>query len=170
MSKEVTACSSGLTPPSWDPACSGNLSDLLKYYPTLGEITCPPGSGDFGTVLSVPLYSRAHTNWEQELNDDEIIENSDGRRIVLLRGLQRLSRLAGIIQSYPKSLSHVAGPDGKGVIQCIYMTAWDDNTIFGATADANRLNLNPDFVGYPTTIAESRAEGRALRKALGITL
>jgi hypothetical protein len=81
-----------------------------------------------------------------------------------------LSRLAGIIQSYPKSLSHVAGPDGKGVIQCIYMTAWDDDTVFGATADANRLNLNPDFVGYPTTIAESRAEGRALRKALGITL
>lgn len=121
-------------------------------------------------IMNEEKYARATTDWEAELGDDEVIENDQGRRIVLLRGLQRLARVAGIRESYPESLTHVVGPDGKGVIQCLYITKWNDGSTFGATADANKGNLNPDFLAFPTTIAESRAEGRAIRKALGITL
>lgn len=113
-------------------------------------------------------YNRANTDWEKELNDDEVVSSDNGMQIVLLRGLQRLARLAGIIESYPESLSYVVGPEGNGVIQCVYITRWNDGSTFGATADANKGNLKPEFKAFPTTIAESRAEGRAIRKALGI--
>ena len=38
------------------------------------------------------------------------------------------------------------------------------------TADCNSKNTQGKFVHYPTAVAESRAEARALRKALGIRM
>lgn len=119
---------------------------------------------------TVDTRTRAVTDWEAELRDEDVVENNEGKKIVLLRGLQRLSRLAGIKESYPEALFHVVDSSGRGMVQCVYITKWNDGSVFGGTADVNRSNVNEDFAKFPTTIAESRAEGRAIRKALGITL
>ncbi len=113
---------------------------------------------------------RTETDWEKELTPAEIITNDHGRQVVILKALQRLARQADIVKSYPQSLSHAVAPDGTGLIQCIYLTEWPDGTVFGGAADVNRGNCNKDFLVYPTAVAESRAETRAIRKALGITM
>ena len=41
---------------------------------------------------------------------------------------------------------------------------------FVGTADCNSKNVSGKFASYPTAVAESRAEARCLRKALGIRM
>lgn len=113
---------------------------------------------------------RTETDWEKELTSDEIITHDDGKQVVILKALQRLAREADIVKSYPSSVGHAVAPDGTGLIHCIYLTEWPDGAIIGGAADCNRGNTSEDFRVYPTAVAESRAETRALRKALGISM
>lgn len=111
--------------------------------------------------------TRKNTNWESQLNEDEIM-SADGKKVVLLKGLQRLADLAGIKTS-DCNFSYI--PVGKiGIIQCVYKTSFEDGTSWVGSADVNALNTDDFFIKYPTAVAESRAEARCLRKALGIRL
>lgn len=111
--------------------------------------------------------TRKNTNWESQLNEDEVM-SADGKKVVLLKGLQRLADLAGIKTS-DCNFSYI--PVGKiGIIQCVYKTSFEDGTSWVGSADVNALNTDDFFIKYPTAVAESRAEARCLRKALGIRL
>jgi len=112
--------------------------------------------------------SRRETDWEKELAADEIASRKqDGKviQVVLLRGLQRLSEEAGITGSR----CQIFTPSPK-LIQCIYTTSFDDGTEWDGAADCGPANCQEPFINYPTAIAESRAEARSLRKALGIRM
>lgn len=121
-------------------------------------------------VATIKTYTRANTDWEKELKSDEIIENKGGGKTVPLRALRRLTRLAGLIKSYPVSMGNPTDPKGRGMIQVIYMTEYSDGAVFGGVADVNFANTNDDFLKFPTAVAESRAEARAHIKALGIQM
>ena len=106
-------------------------------------------------------------DWESKLNPDEILEK-DGKSLVLLRGLKRLARLAGMNGS---KVTHTHVDIGKfGVFQCVYTASFDDDSSWSGSADCNQQNTDGDFLNYPTAVAESRAAARCLRDALGITL
>jgi hypothetical protein len=113
---------------------------------------------------------RTSKPWQDALEEGDTIQDRDsGKTCVLLRALQRLSQEAGIIESGPVILQHV--PQGDyGVFQCIYEAKFSDGTTWRAAADCNRKSVDGKFANYPTAIAESRAEARALKKALGITM
>ena len=119
----------------------------------------------------MPIKSRSETNWEVELTDQDIsIDKGTSQKVVLLKGLRRLSRLAGIMSSYP-TIQHAVTPTGKGLIQCVYHLTFDDGTTWGAAADVSQANCNQEpYSLYPTAMAEARAEGRAIKKALGINM
>jgi len=108
--------------------------------------------------------------WQDVLGEEDVVTNQEsGKPCVLLRALQRLSQQAGIVESGPVTLQHVQ-QGTFGVFQCIYEVKFDDGTIWRGAGDCNRNNTEGKFANYPTAIAESRAEARALKKALGITM
>jgi hypothetical protein len=112
---------------------------------------------------------RKDTKWEEQLAEDEVF-TKDGNTVVLLKGLQRLAEEAGLIESRALLFHVPSTTGGLGLIQCVYETKFDDGTIWVGAADCNQNNTTGDYLNYPTAIAESRAEARSLKKALGIRL
>jgi hypothetical protein len=121
-----------------------------------------------------PRKSRYGTNWEAELQASEFGKrNEDGResKTVYLRGLQRLAQEAGICKSGCDIRFISKQESGSvNVMQAIYTTEFSDGTVWVGTADCSQMNTDPKFIVYPTAVAESRAEARCLRKALGISI
>lgn len=111
------------------------------------------------------------TDWNSELQDGDVVtrkEGGDSLEVVLLAGLQRLARSAGIVRQECR----IQTPS-ETMVQAIYTAVFqtEDGIVeFVGTADCNAKNTKGKFLGYPTAVAESRAEARCLRKALGISI
>ena len=121
------------------------------------------------------------TDWNQELQPGDTIiitQKGDSFEVVLLAGLQRLARQAGI-----SGQSIQIFTPAPTMVQIAFTTTfrvWDENlkdyftVYFAGAADAivggPSQNVKGMFASYPTAIAESRAEARSLRKALGIKM
>lgn len=117
------------------------------------------------------------TDWEKELEEDEIItrhENGETLEVVPLAALQRLARKAGIIGQRCQILT-----PSQSMVQAIFTSVFrlfDEareeyiSVEFVGTGDCNKNNTQGVFSNYPTSVAESRAEARSLRKALGIRI
>lgn len=111
---------------------------------------------------------RSDNNWVERLDTEEIIQGDNGKPMVLLSGLRRLARLAGMNGC---SIVLTSVPVGdRGVIQCVYTATFDDGTSWAGSADVNKSNCEEPFSNYPTAVAESRAAARCLKVALGIPL
>lgn len=111
---------------------------------------------------------RRGTNWEAELRGDELgtrNENGKSIQVVLLKGLQRLAEEAGIVSSSCQILA-----PSPSLVQCIYTTKFSDGTSWDGAADCSSSNTKEPYLSYPTAVAESRAEARSLKKALGIRM
>lgn len=114
------------------------------------------------------------TDWESQLEPHEKATRKEGDSeipVVLLKGLQRLARRAGIVQQ-----SVEIRTPSETMVQAVYTAAFvvdpadkDHLAIFVGAADCNTKNTKGVFATYPTAVAESRAEARCLRKALGIS-
>lgn len=112
------------------------------------------------------------TNWEQELQSGETVtrrEDGESLEVVLLAGLQRLARLAGIVRQRVEILTP-APTMVQAIFTSVFRTEDGDEVEFVGTADCNAKNTQGKFAHYPTAVAESRAEARSLRKALGIRM
>jgi hypothetical protein len=112
--------------------------------------------------------SRRGTNWEAELRADEMgTRNEHGKsiQVVLLKGLQRLAEEAEILSGSCQLLT-----PSPNLVQCIYTTKFSDGTSWDGAADCSSSNTKEPFLSYPTSVAESRAEARSLKKALGIRM
>lgn len=108
------------------------------------------------------------TDWEKKLlESDIVIKYEDDRelKLVLLSGLQRLAREAGIFKSHCQILN-----PGHNMVQCIYSVEFRDGSQWTGTADCNANNTDGKFKNYPTAVAESRAKARCLKDALGIRM
>ena len=117
---------------------------------------------------------RFGTNWEAELQPSEIGKrNEDGResKTVYLRGLQRLAQVAGLFKSGCE-FRFISKQDSGSVnlMQAVYSAEFEDGSIWVGAADCSSMNTDSKFLAYPTAVAESRAEARCLRKALGISI
>jgi hypothetical protein len=56
------------------------------------------------------------------------------------------------------------------IIQAVCVAKFNDDTSWTGTGDATMRTVDKEYGKYPTAVAESRAEARALKKALGIRL
>ena len=118
--------------------------------------------------------TEAAVDWQSQLTEDEV-GTQDGTTFVFIKGLRRLAKIKGI-----KTENHELGtalvmrrPDTGAeypFVQCKYAVEFEDGTIFSDVADAHTYNVQGMFSAYPTAMAATRAEARALRKALGINL
>lgn len=86
-------------------------------------------------------------------------------------GLRRVVRTIGRIKaSAPTQLWEPCSNNGyRAIVMWQLELDIDGNSeIWGSTADAFVGNVDVNFVGYLTAVAETRAEARTYRKALGI--
>jgi hypothetical protein len=112
--------------------------------------------------------TRRGIDWEAKLNSNEVGERKERGKtmqVVLLRGLQRLAEEAGIVRSRCQLFT-----PSPNLIQCVYTTEYSDGTSWDGAADCSSHNTTEPFLSYPTAVAESRAEARSIRKALGIRM
>ena len=95
-----------------------------------------------------------------------------------LNGMRRVAELllGQVVTSEVKQLNSSLDPDSTGRAFCIYSITINNfcgsrhYRIFNGAAEAYAGNISGDtYAVYPVTIAESRAEARAYRKALLLT-
>ena len=69
-------------------------------------------------------------------------------------------------------MSHIPSThqESYGIVQCVYYIQYQDGTEWVGAGDCSRLNSKDPYINYPTSVSESRAEARALRKSLGINI
>lgn len=135
----------------------------VELTPSQAEDIAPMPTG----VLA-PRKTRSGTDWKAEFRPEEMVDKGDAGRCVRLRGLQRCANLCGLVESYPE-INYIERSGKPGIMQCVYHVRFNDGTHFAGAADVNQDNIDAKFAAYPTSVAESRAEARALRKALNIT-
>ena len=113
-------------------------------------------------------------DWQSQLTDDET--GKDGRtEFVYLKGLRRLAKLKGIVAEDHQFGNTIVlkRPDNGHeypLVQMKYTVQFEDGTTYSDVADAHTYNVQGIFSAYPTAMAATRAEARALRKALGISM
>lgn len=112
-------------------------------------------------------------DWQSQLQADE--KGKDGQtEFVLIKGLRRLAKIKGIAkESHPFiNVAVLKKKDGQEypLVQVSYQVEFKDGTIYSDVADAHTYNVDGVFSAYPTAMAAVRAEARALRKALGISM
>lgn len=115
-----------------------------------------------------------NVDWQSQLNSNEKGKDGD-TEFVYIKGLRRLAKLKGIKRErHPIMSCVVLKRHDTGVeyplCQVSYEVEFNDGTIYSDVADAHTYNVDGVFSGFPTAMAATRAEARALRKALGITL
>jgi hypothetical protein len=127
-------------------------------------------SGDYG-----PIYGSE--DWAEfvmsQFQKGEVFEN-DGLTTVSCAGLRRVAQklLGNIIVSEPSHVFPATG-DGAGRATVAWRVVIDwmgtgKHRTFGDVAGVWYGNTDPMFADYPEATAATRAEGRALRKALGV--
>lgn len=93
-------------------------------------------------------------------------------------GLRRIAQqvLGPIVESRPQIKEGASELNGhRATVEYFITFLWQRpdareglKVVFGAAADSCNSNTDATYRQYPTAIAEARAEGRALRKALGL--
>jgi hypothetical protein len=132
-----------------------------------------PALGDT-SIMSTDENTVENIDWQSQLRDDEV--GRDGNtEFVFIKGLRRLAKLKGIQwEDHTISPAIVLHRPDNGAeypfVQVKYMVQFNDGTRFSDVADAHTYNVQGMFSAYPTAMAATRAEARALRKALGINL
>lgn len=95
--------------------------------------------------------------------DEELI---DGRPVVA--GLRRVAELVlgRVVVSGPIDVQTTNDPNGPGRATVTYQVVFEDGTTYADVADCWHGNTDDAFCGFTVAMASTRAEARALRKAL----
>ena len=112
------------------------------------------------------------TDWNAELQDGDTAirrRNDEEIPVVLLKALQRLARAAGIVSQDCRILT-----PSSTMVQAVFTATFTrdnvENVTFVGCGDCSANNTTKPYSNFPTSVAESRAEARCLKKALGIEM
>jgi hypothetical protein len=170
--------------------------DILGANPTVPEFRDEEGFLEHGIEEPTDVIPDIDSeDWFSKLTKEEIITNSDGVPMPKLAGLRRLAKphilcetshvneICLVKKEVKRTLKEwVAGEDGKAKLvgakevlgkdfypyaSVTFTVTLNDGRVFTDSADAYLGNCN-DLGNYPTAVASARAEGRVLRKVLGI--
>lgn len=111
-------------------------------------------------------------DWYKKLKEDEIGRDEAGEEFVYFKGLARLAEAAGRIseQVVYCHVDKIVKPDCRYynlIVHVVVEVKFSDGTVWCGSADAHSGN-SKKFKHHPTALAETRALGRAYRRALGI--
>lgn len=120
------------------------------------------------------LYSHEWSDWiMKQFHEDEIVEGNprvDALRRMVSEYIGTIVLIDSQVESTP-----CEGNNYRSVVKVVVevipfegLRNTKRTLSFSGVADASNENLMGDFKKFPTAMAETRAEGRALRKLLGI--
>lgn len=130
----------------------------------------PRGKKTVDDVVEVDVPSSTDPGWNDYLmglfTEEEVKEEND-KKFPYVHGLRRVSELvfgkplfSGPIQVFPSTDSDIPG---RATV--LYKVEWEDST-YTEVADCWLGNTDPMFLPFTVAMASTRAEARALRKAL----
>jgi len=108
------------------------------------------------------------TDFYALLNEDEIIETEEGDHLVLVDGLLRLAMQHTDFIGYKSDIIQTPEKKNDWSAAVVVTVKFKSGYIFSGAADARCGTMADGFKGYSTALAETRALGRALRRALRI--
>lgn len=156
-------------------------TELLKEAIDVGE-------SEEQVKAEVFVPSRNDTGWSDYLlmqfSEDEVVIKRDSNkneigRFPKVNGLRRLARIHNgeIVKSYPSPVVTVYHPTEEYVVACYqYTIIFEGGKEFsdvGEVIFAPRTvfsNIDEKFGKFPSSVAVTRAEARALRKSLGLNV
>lgn len=120
-----------------------------------------------------PLDPEWHTYVMTQFAPEEMVPDAKGNKNPSIAGLRRVAqRLIGeIISSKPVKVQSIleGNTPGKAIVE--YEIVFDTGgreKVFASVASSWFGNTDDEYAVFPEAMAETRAEGRTLRKALGI--
>ena len=88
-----------------------------------------------------------------------------------LFGLRRIAqKLLSSILECRTDIKQIPNPANNHTATVVVSVKFAHGSVWYGAADVSKLNCMEEYAKHPTATAESRAEGRALRKALGINV
>jgi len=109
--------------------------------------------------------------WVMSLFDEtELVQPEQGDPMPKVAGLRRVANLVlgRIVSSGPTTVFPATNVDHPGRATIVFQVEFEDGTVFREVGESYVDNTDDKFAIYPSAIASTRAEARALRKALGI--
>ena len=143
----------------------------LEETPTITTVDIPQQQFE-----EVPDY--CSPEWSSYVMNQFVNSELDDKGHPKIAGLRRITNLllGPIISSGPRQLYPVSDPDGPGraAVLIEIVIAWggtkEDLRTFTAIASSWHGNTDDEYAIFPEAMAETRAEARALRKALGLNI
>lgn len=84
-------------------------------------------------------------------------------------GLRRVAqKMLGMIKSIETKILQIPDPGNERRATAVVTITFEDGSSFDGAGDVYWGNTDETFRNYPVSVAETRAEGRALKKALGL--
>ena len=109
-------------------------------------------------------------NYYDYLNDDEIIETESGDQVVLVNGLVRIAQKYTDLSGWDVKIVQAPELENDWSSTAIVSVNFFSGMSFSDAADCRRGTAGEGFEKYTTALATTRALGRALRRALNITV
>ena len=101
-------------------------------------------------------------------DESELVDGDTDNPKPMVAGLRRVAELilGRIVAAGPTQVFPATDKDHPGRATVVFNVVFEDGSSFSDVADSWEGNTNDDFVVFTTAIASTRAEARALRKAL----
>lgn len=148
-------------------------TDLPKIFESLDDSKDAVAVEVFEDDEGIPLST--DPEWSDYLMSKLVGDELDDKGNPKVVGLRRLANLVlgDIVENVTRTLqSPHPENNSTAVVECMLRIRFEDNDIrtFTDVADGSPSNCNSVFSKFPTAMASSRSEGRALRKALNIRI
>lgn len=128
---------------------------------------------EFGTApTEQSILENMVNNDVKEINYESFLADSDyskekGIRYIPLKALEKLASIKGWTSIDLDVIKPIVTKDLTVTVKCT--VTWKDGTRSCGLGDAHTANVEGDYALYLTTVAETRAFARALRKGLRIS-
>lgn len=144
------------------------INFIRRYEKPISETIPAKKCSVINIDLSIPKMG--DENWTDHvlglLRKDEL---QDGNPTLF--GLRRIAQqLIGPIMSSRTDVKQIPNPGNNYTATVVVSVLFKDDSSWYGASDVSKLNCMEEYAKHPTATAESRAEGRALRKALGINV
>jgi hypothetical protein len=116
------------------------------------------------------LLKEKPKDYSKFLEEGDIQQGEDGGDYVLVNALVRVAREHAGMQGYDTDVVQSPQKENQWSATVVVKVFFEDGRHWSGAADCRLGNARDGFHRYTTALAETRALGRALRRALGIEL
>lgn len=155
-------------------ALNNEVNDILNSTEAISSLF-PEQVEEYEEEMESPNYNSHewHNHVMSHFQDDELVNGYPK-----IDGLRRVAELllGSIVNTGPVKLESSYNDEGRGRAFCIYRVEFNWNfddgqiRVFSASGGSYEGNTDEAFSIYPECIAETRAEARALRRALKLRI